>query len=326
MLIDQFGRKATDLRVSVTDRCNYRCLYCMPEDVKWLPKPQILTFEEIEHLVLLFASEGVRKLRLTGGEPLVRRELPVLVERLHKINGIEEISLTTNGYYLKEQAKDLKAAGIQRLNISLDSLRADRFYEITRSNSFHRVIEGIAAAKEAGFDPIKINCVPIRGFNDDEIIDFLQWGAQEKLQIRFIEFMPLDGDHHWKRHNVVSQAEILEKVKQTDTIQTIEQSKPVPAVQYQYGSGSTGNFGVIPSVTAPFCSNCSRIRLTADGKFRTCLFAIQETDLLGPLRAGAADDHLVDMLRNAVYHKWAGHKINDPDFQQPARAMYAIGG
>ncbi|MGH9857982.1 MAG: GTP 3',8-cyclase MoaA, partial [Acidobacteriota bacterium] len=177
MLIDQFGRQATDLRVSVTDRCNYRCLYCMPADVQWLPKPQILTFEEIEHLVVLFAAEGVHKLRLTGGEPLVRRDLPLLVKRLSNIQGIEEISLTTNGYYLKEYAKDLKAAGIQRLNISLDSLRADRFFEITRSNSFDRVMEGIAAAKVAGFNPIKINCVPIRGFNDDEVINFLQWGA-----------------------------------------------------------------------------------------------------------------------------------------------------
>ena len=325
MLTDQFGRQATDLRVSVTDRCNYRCLYCMPEDVKWLPKPQILTFEEIEYLVRIFAGEGVRKLRLTGGEPLVRRDLPVLVERLRKIEGIEDISLTTNGYFLKEFAKDLRAAGIQRLNVSLDSLRADRFYEITRNNSFDRVMEGIAAAKEAGFDPIKINCVPIRGFNDDEIVDFLQWGAVENLQIRFIEFMPLDGDHHWKRENVVSQSEILEIVKRTGAIHTLEQSRPTPAIQYQHGSG-TGAFGVIPSVTAPFCGNCSRIRLTADGKFRTCLFAIQETDLLGPLRAGINDENLVDVIRNAVYHKWAGHKINDPDFQQPARAMHAIGG
>ena len=297
----------------------------MPEDVQWLPKPQILTFEEIESLVRLFAAEGVRKLRLTGGEPLVRRDLPILVERLSKVEGIEDISLTTNGYYLKQYAKDLKAAGIQRLNISLDSLRADRFYEITRNNSFDRVMEGIAAAKEAGFDPIKINCVPIRGFNDDEIVDFLQWGALENLQIRFIEFMPLDGDHHWKRENVVSQSEILDIVKRTGVIRTLEQSRPAPAIQYQDSSG-TGAFGVIPSVTAPFCSNCSRIRLTADGKFRTCLFAIQETDLLGPLRAGARDDVLVDVIRNAVYHKWAGHKINDADFQQPARAMHAIGG
>ncbi len=325
MLIDKFGRQATDLRISVTDRCNYRCLYCMPADVKWLPKPQIMSFEEIEHFAILFALEGVRKLRLTGGEPLVRRDLPLLVERLCKIKGIEEISLTTNGYYLKEFAHSLKAAGIQRLNISLDSLRPDRFEKITLSNSFDRVMEGIAAAKTAGFDPIKINCVPIRGFNDDEIVDFLQWGARENLQIRFIEFMPLDGDHHWKRENVVTQAEILEKVKQEGSIRALDQSRPAPAIQFEYGSG-TGEFGVIPSVTKPFCGDCSRIRLTADGKFRTCLFAMEETDVLKPLRAGTPNEALVDMIRKAVYHKWAGHKINDPDFQQPARAMYAIGG
>lgn len=323
MLIDQFGRQATDLRVSVTDRCNYRCLYCMPADVKWLPKPQILTFEEIEQLVRLFASEGVKKIRLTGGEPLVRRDLPLLVERIRKIESIRDISLTTNGYYLKEFAADLKSAGIHRINISLDSLRPERFAAITKSNSFDRVMDGIAAAKAAGFDPIKINCVPIRGFNDDEIVDFLKWGAGENLQIRFIEFMPLDGDHHWKRQNVVTQSEILEKAAGTSYVQPLQQSKPAPSVQFEHGSAQ---FGIIPSVTQPFCGNCSRIRLTADGKFRTCLFAINETDLLTPIRSGVSSDVLVDMIRNAVYHKWAGHKINDPDFQQPARAMYAIGG
>ena len=325
MLLDKFGRQATDLRISVTDRCNYRCLYCMPADVQWLPKPQILSFEEIEYFTKLFAKEGVRKLRLTGGEPLVRRDLPVLIEQLSKIPGIEDISLTTNGYYLKEFAHSLKAAGIQRLNISLDSLRTERFAEITKSDSFHRVIEGIAAAKDAGFDPIKINCVPIRGFNDDEIIDFLKWGAEENLEIRFIEFMPLDGDHHWKRENVLTQAEILEIAKQSGSVRLQKQSKPAPAIRYRSGNG-LGEFGVIPSVTEPFCGSCSRIRITADGKFRNCLFAIEETDLRTPLRAGVPEEDLLELIRNAVYHKWAGHKINDPDFQQPARAMNAIGG
>ena len=325
MLIDKFGRQATDLRISVTDRCNYRCVYCMPAEVQWLPKPQILTFEELEHLVTLFAQEGVTKLRLTGGEPLVRRDLPLLAERLNKIEGIHEISLTTNGYYLKEYARALKSAGIQRLNVSLDSLRPDRFEKITRNNSFHRVLEGIAEAKAAGFDPIKINCVPIRGFNDDEILDFLEWGAEQKLQIRFIEFMPLDGDHNWKRENVLTEAEILERVRDAKSIAARSQSKPAPAKLFEYSDGS-GEFGVIPSVTRPFCADCSRIRLTADGKFRNCLFALQETDLLGPLRRGVPDNEIVDLVRNAVYHKWAGHKINDADFEQPARAMYAIGG
>ena len=307
----------------MTDRCNYRCLYCMPADVQWLPRPQILTFEEIERLVQVFASQGVRKVRLTGGEPLVRRDLPHLVQRIAAIEGIQDISLTTNGYYLKEFASDLKVAGLQRINISLDSLRPDRFAKITRSNSFDRVMLGIAAAKAAGFHPIKINCVPIRGFNDDEIVDFLKWGAAENLEIRFIEFMPLDGDHQWKRQNVITQSEILEKAVGTPYFEPLKNPKPAPAVQFENGSSQ---FGIIPSVTNPFCGNCSRIRVTADGKFRTCLFAIQETDLLTPLRSGASNTVLIDIIRNAVYDKWAGHKINDPDFQQPARAMYAIGG
>src|SRR5262249_41595457 len=211
MLIDKFGRVATDLRVSVTDRCNYRCVYCMPADVEWLPKPQILTFDEIEAVVRIFVSEGVKQLRITGGEPLVRRDLPVLITQLARIQGIEEISLTTNGYYLKQYAQALKDAGIQRLNVSLDSLRADRFERITKNNSFQRVLDGIQEAKQVGFHPIKINCVAIRGFNDDEIADFLKWGAENGLQVRFIEFMPLDGDHTWTRANVLTKSEILEK-------------------------------------------------------------------------------------------------------------------
>jgi cyclic pyranopterin phosphate synthase len=296
----------------------------MPAEVQWLPKPQILTFEELEHLVTLFAQEGVTKLRLTGGEPLERRDLPLLAARLNQVKGIQDISLTTNGYYLKEYAHALKSAGIQRLNISLDSLRPDRFEKITRNNSFHRVLEGIQAAKAAGFDPIKINCVPIRGFNDDEILDFLEWGAVEKLQIRFIEFMPLDGDHNWKRENVLTEAEILDSVRSAKSAVPKPQTKPAPAMLFEYSDGS--EFGVIPSVTNPFCGDCSRIRLTADGKLRNCLFALQETDLLGPLRRGVPDHEIIDLIRNAIYHKWAGHKINDEDFEQPARAMYAIGG
>lgn len=325
MLIDQFGRKATDLRISVTDRCNYRCVYCMPEHVEWLPKPQILTFEEIETLTRIFAAEGVNEIRLTGGEPLVRKDLPLLVSRLVKIEGIESISLTTNGYYLKEQAQNLFDAGIKRINISLDSLRPERFAEITRNNSFHRVMEGIEESKRVGFSPIKINCVAIRGFNDDEILDFLRWGAENGLQIRFIEFMPLDGDHQWNVKNVLTQAEIIEAARKLGGIEKLDAGTPAPANQYVYASGE-GNFGVIPSVSEPFCGHCSRIRLTAEGKFRTCLFALQETDLRGPLRAGAGKDELTAMIQKAVYHKWAGHKINDPDFEQPARAMYAIGG
>lgn len=325
MLVDSFGRKATDLRISVTDRCNYRCVYCMPAHVEWLPRPQILTFEEIEVLARLFAAEGVNEIRLTGGEPLVRKGLPVLVAMLRGIDGIESISITTNGYYLKDQAQQLFDAGIGRINISLDSLRPERFAEITKSNSFDRVLEGIEEARRVGFDPIKINCVAIRGFNDDEILDFLRWGAENHLQIRFIEFMPLDGDHQWNRKNVLTQAEILQIAGQFDLIQKVDEKNPAPANKYTYDHGK-GEFGVIPSVSEPFCGHCSRIRLTAEGKFRTCLFALEETDLRGPLREGKSAEELSALIREAVRLKWAGHKINEKDFVQPARAMYAIGG
>ena len=325
MLIDTFGRKATDLRISVTDRCNYRCVYCMPAHVEWMPKPEILTFEEIQFLARLFAAEGVKEIRLTGGEPLVRKDLHRLVSMLGEIEGIESISLTTNGYHLKRQAQQLYDAGIRRINISLDSLRPKRFAEITRSDSFNSVMEGIEEAKKTGFDPIKINCVAIRGFNDDEVVDFLRWGAENRLQIRFIEFMPLDGDHLWDLKNVLTQAEILEKAAQFQPVGGDAQGEPAPAVKYSYSDGA-GEFGIIASVTEPFCSHCSRIRITADGKFRNCLFALEETDLRGPLRAGAPPEELVTLIRSAVLRKWAGHKIGDTDFVQPDRAMYAIGG
>lgn len=324
-LIDKFGRMASDLRISVTDRCNYRCVYCMPAEVEWLPKPQILTFDEIEFLARLFVRLGVSHIRLTGGEPLVRRDLPALAGRIAKIEGLQDLSLTTNGFHLKELARPLKDAGITRINISLDSLRADRFAEITRSNSFERVMEGIDAARNAGFDPIKINCVAIRGFNDDEIVDFLRWGRDHRLQIRFIEFMPLDGDHNWNRSRVLTQSEILEKAAAFGDVAEILGEEPAPANKFSYASGA-GNFGVIPSVSAPFCANCTRIRLTAEGKFRNCLFAIDETDLRGPLRSEASEEQIVSLIRGSVWEKWAGHKINDSDFTQPKRAMYAIGG
>ena len=325
MLKDQYGRIATDLRISVTDRCNYRCVYCMPADVEWLPKPQILSFDEIEHLARLFVSLGVNQIRLTGGEPLVRRQLPLLASRLARIEGLQDLTLTTNGYYLKEFAQPLKDAGITRINISLDSLRADRFAEITKSNSFDRVMEGIRAAQAAGFDPIKINCVAIRGFNDDEIVDFLTWGKDNRLQIRFIEFMPLDGDHNWNRNRVLTQAEILEKASEFGDVTGILEEEPAPATKFSYAGGE-GNFGVIPSVSSPFCGSCNRIRITAEGKFRNCLFAIQETDLRGPLRSGATNEELAALIQDAVFNKWAGHKINDADFEQPKRSMHAIGG
>jgi cyclic pyranopterin phosphate synthase len=296
----------------------------MPSHVEWLPKPQILNFEEIEFLARLFVNLGVESIRLTGGEPLVRRNLPSLAARLAKIEGLKDLSLTTNGYYLPEQARDLYEAGVRRINISLDSLNEAKFHEITGSDSFQRVMAGIEAAREAGFDPIKINCVAIRGFNDDEIVDFLRWGKEKNLQIRFIEFMPLDGDHRWSRERVLTQEEILQKVNASDFAEYKQSKDDGPAAQFT--STSSDHFGVIPSVTQPFCANCSRIRITADGKFRTCLFAISEVDLREPLREGVSSEELTRLIRAAVADKWAGHKINDPDFVQPPRAMYSIGG
>jgi GTP 3',8-cyclase len=324
MLIDQFRRKATDLRISVTDRCNYKCVYCMPSHVEWLPKPEILSYEEMETLAHIFASEGVTEIRVTGGEPLARRDVHKLIAKLIRIPGIEDVSVTTNGYYLKEQAQALKEAGIRRINISLDSLQEKRFREITRSSSFDRVMAGIREAQKVGFDPIKINCVVIRGFNDDEIVDFLEWGASQNLQIRFIEFMPLDGDHQWKRVNVLTKAEILQRAGEFGRVHPIFENEISPASRYLFAE--RGEFGVIPSVSEPFCARCSRIRITADGKFRTCLFATEETDLRTLLRSGASEEEIVELIRSAVFQKWAGHHINDPDFVQPQRAMYAIGG
>jgi cyclic pyranopterin phosphate synthase len=325
MLIDQFGRHATDLRISVTDRCNYRCVYCMPSHPQWLPKPEILSFEEIEFLTKIFAKEGVNQIRLTGGEPLVRRNIDELIRKLYSIEGIEDISLTTNGHFLSDLASTLKQAGIRRLNISLDSLRADRFAQITGSNSFEAVMKGIEESIRVGFDPIKINCVAMKGFNDDEIPVFLDWAKEKGLQIRFIEFMPLDGDHQWNRSKVLSQAEILELAQSYSPVRPVDSEGPAPAKRYSYSNGA-GEFGVIPSVTEPFCDHCARIRLTADGKLRNCLFALHETDLKTPLRAGCEVEELIGIIRKNVYKKWAGHRINEDDFQQPSRAMNAIGG
>jgi cyclic pyranopterin phosphate synthase len=325
MLMDRFGRRARDLRISVTDRCNYKCAYCMPAHVEWLPKPEILNFDEIARLAGIFVCEGIEKIRITGGEPLARRDLVILASRLAAIEGVHDISLTTNGYFLAELAAPLRDAGVQRINVSLDTLRPDRFRNVTGSDSFERVLQGIRAARSAGFEPIKVNCVVVRGFNDDEIVDFLRWGMGEGLEIRFIEFMPLDGDHHWALKNVMSQAEILQRIGEFFPVEKVECKEPRPAVRFGV-SGSSAEFGVIASVTEPFCTNCSRVRLTADGKFRTCLFAMEETDLKGPVRSGMSRENIAAIVREAAFRKWAGHRIHEKDFRPPDRAMYAIGG
>jgi len=323
-LTDSFGRVHTDLRISVTDRCNFRCTYCMPEEgMDWIPRSEILTFEEIERLASLMVSRlGVDSIRLTGGEPTIRAHLPVLVEKLAALP--VDLAMTTNGATLGSMADSLKTAGLGRLNISLDSLRADRFERLTRRDELDRVLGGIDAAVAAGFEPVKINCVVMRGVNDDEIVDFARFGRERGVEIRFIEFMPLDADGTWTGGAVVSQAEIIAAIDDTFTLDSGHRGHD-PATVFRYADGA-GSVGVIPSVTEPFCGSCDRVRLTAEGSLRNCLFALDETDLRGPLRDGAGDDELVALIEGNVAGKWAGHAIGQVNFIRPAKSMSQIGG
>ena len=325
-LVDGFGRTVRDLRVSVTDRCNFRCTYCMPaEGMVWQDRAELLTFEEMTRIVGICTSRlGVDGVRLTGGEPTVRAHLPVLVQQLASLPVRPDLAMTTNGAALRLMAEDLRAAGLDRINISCDSLRADRFAEITRRDSLAAVLDGIDAAKSAGFDPVKINCVLMRGVNDDEIVDFARFGREQGVTIRFIEFMPLDADDRWQRGSVVPSQEVLEQVAATFPIEAIAHG-PEPASRFRYTDGA-GEVGVIASVTQPFCASCDRVRLTADGQFRTCLFAIDETDLRAVVRGGGSDDDLEAAIRTAVGNKWAGHQIGNVTFVRPPRSMSQIGG
>ena len=324
-LIDSFGRVADDLRISVTDRCNLRCTYCMPpEGMPWLPRSEILTYEEIDRLVGVFMSLGVHTVRLTGGEPLARRDLPVLVEML-AARGVPDLSLTTNGVLLAEHADALARAGLKRVNVSVDSLLRHRFAEMTRRDALDRVIDGLRAAEAAGLQPIKLNCVVVRGTNDDEVVDFARFARETGYDVRFIEFMPLDEDQAWTRDAVVPSREIVERIAAVYPLDAIEHG-PEPATMWRFRDGARGSIGVIASVTEPFCASCNRIRVTADGQFRTCLFALQETDLRALLRDGATDAEIADAIRTAIAEKWVGHKINDADFERPARSMSLIGG
>lgn len=326
-LIDKFGRIVRKMRISVTDRCNFRCQYCMPaENIPWLPRQEILTFEEIERLTRIAVELGVEKIRLTGGEPLARADLDRLIRMLKTIPGIKQLSMTTNGYHLPQKARLLREAGLDSVNISLDSLKPERFFELTRRDYFDRVMEGIEAAAKVGYDPLKINCVVMRDINDDEIADFLRWGERHDYIVRFIEFMPLDGDRKWSRERVVTAKEILERAEaELGPIMPVDTPASDPARLYTYGEGKA-RFGIIASVSQPFCGACDRIRLTADGKIRNCLFSVDELDLRTAMRAGADDDELAEIMKQAVWIKWAGHLINQQDFVQPERAMYAIGG
>ena len=329
-LVDPFGRVIRDLRVSVTDRCNFRCTYCMPEEgMTWLPREEVLTFEEIERLGRLMVERyGVDSIRLTGGEPTVRAHLPVLVRKLAALrtaHGPIDLAMTTNAATLRLVAGSLRDAGLSRLNISLDSLRRDRFEEMTRRDELDRVLDGIDAALEAGFDPVKINTVVQRGVNDDEIVDLATFGRQRGVEVRFIEWMPLDASGRWDGGAVVGQDEIVATIDAVYPMEQMPARGAAPADRWRYLDGG-GTVGVIPSVTKPFCGDCDRVRLTADGQLRTCLFATDEFDLRAAMRRGESDDEVAARIERAVATKWAGHKINQVDFVRPARSMSQIGG
>src|SRR5580704_11323491 len=311
-LEDTFGRLHDNLRISVTDRCNIRCFYCMPEeDVKYAPREEILSFEEIERFVRVAVSLGVTKIRVTGGEPLVRKDLPVLIGKLSAIPGVHDIALTTNGVLLAGHAQALYDAGLRRLNVHLDTLDRERFLKITRRDELHKVMEGIYAAQRTGFDPIKINAVAVKNLVEPDIVPLARFGREQGIEIRFIEFMPLDSQGLWSRKNVLSADEIIETLsREISPLEEIPNRDPrAPATEYRYADG-VGSVGFIASVTRPFCLNCNRIRLTSDGKLRYCLFAIEETDVRALLRSGAPDEEIAATLRATVQKKWIGHEIN----------------
>jgi cyclic pyranopterin phosphate synthase len=324
-LVDRFGRVADDLRVSVTDRCNFRCTYCMPaEGMAWLPRSELLSFDEIRRLMGIFLDLGVRTVRLTGGEPLLRRDLHVLVRSLRDL-GVPDLSMTTNGFLLAAQAERLAEAGLTRVNVSVDSLLAHRFAAITRREGLSRVMDGLRAAERAGMAPVKLNCVVIRGTNEDEVVDFARFSRATGYQVRFIEFMPLDADAGWRADQVVPSEEVLAAIDDVFPLVRMDHG-PEPARLYRFADGSPGRIGVVSSVTKPFCGDCNRIRLTAEGQLRTCLFALDEVDLRARLRGGASDQDIAIAVRQAVDGKWMGHSIGSPVFVRPPRSMSMIGG
>ncbi len=313
--------------MSVTDRCNFRCQYCMPaEGLPWLERAEILSFEEIARLVAVFASMGVGDVRLTGGEPLVRRDFPKLAAMLTAIDDVDEVSVTTNGFLLERDAELLVAAGIDRFNVSVDSLQRDRFYELTRRDALPQVLRGLeklATFPEA--HPIKINAVAIRGFTEEEALPFAEFARRTPYEVRFIEFMPLDADRAWTRSQVLSGAEIRAAIHAVHPLEPEPREPSATARVYRFADGH-GRIGFINPVSEPFCADCNRVRLTADGRLRTCLFSLNETDLRGPLREGAGDRELEQIIRDAVWRKELKHHVGEPGFIQPARSMSAIGG
>ncbi|MGH9106930.1 MAG: GTP 3',8-cyclase MoaA [Acidimicrobiales bacterium] len=324
-LLDTFGRQVHDLRVSVTDRCNFRCRYCMPsEEMRWLPRSEILTFEEIERVAgVLVEHFGIGSIRVTGGEPTARAHLPQLVARLARLP--VELSMTTNGAALGHLARPLAEAGLHRVTISLDSLCPERFAAITRRDMLGKVLEGVDAALEAGLRPVKLNVVLMRGVNDDEVVDLARFGRERGVEVRFIEFMPLDGAGEWSSDKVVPAAEILERVGAAFALEPLPTRGAEPAERYRYLDGG-GLVGIVASVTRPFCEACDRVRLTAEGALRSCLFAVRERDLRAVLRGGGTDDDLAEAIEAEVATKWAGHAIGKVNFVRPARSMSQIGG
>ncbi len=331
-LIDTFGRTHDNLRISVTDRCNIRCFYCMPEEgVKFEAREHVLSFEEIERFVRIAVSLGVRKLRLTGGEPLLRRGLASLIRKLNAIEGIEDLALTTNGVLLADQAQELHDAGLHRINVHLDTLDRERFKQITRRDDFDRVMRGIEAAERIGYN-IKINAVAVRNLVEPDIVPLARFGREHGIEIRYIEFMPLDAQGLWDKGRVLTADMMIEMLgNEIGPLRAIPDQDPrAPATEYEFEDGG-GKVGFIASVSRPFCLNCNRIRLTADGKFRYCLFAIEETDIRSLLRdrsisEAAADEKIAAAVRQSVREKWIGHQINTQRFVPPPRPMYSIGG
>ncbi len=330
-LIDRYGRTVRDLRISVTDRCNFRCTYCMPEEgLNWLDRAEVLTFEEIERVARLCVERfNVDSLRLTGGEPTVRAHLPRLIERLAALRLSDgrkpDIALTTNGATLRSIAQQLRDAGLDRINISLDSLQRERFLAMTRRDELDNVLAGIDEAVAAGFEKVKVNSVIERGTNDDEIVALATFGRERGVEVRFIEFMPLDATNEWEKQKVVTQDEIVSMISEVYPLEQIPARGAAPADRWRYLDGR-GSVGVIPSVSHPFCGDCDRVRLTSDGQFRTCLFATNEFDLKSIMRNGGSDDEMAQVIIDAVGTKWAGHQINQVNFIRPNRSMSQIGG
>jgi cyclic pyranopterin phosphate synthase len=325
-LLDTFGRVHNNLRVSVTDRCNLRCTYCMPEDVVFMDRAELLTFEEITRFVEVAAPLGIDKIRLTGGEPLMRRDLPRLVAMLRRVEGIRDIGLTTNGLLLADHAQALFDAGLRRINVSLDTLDPGRFRQLARRDGLDKVLDGILAAKRARFDPVKINAVSIRGITELEVVPLARFAREHGLEMRFIEYMPIGADQ-WERGKVYFAHEIMEQLESAvaPLVPAEDYDPRAPAMEFCYTDGG-GKVGIIASVSRPFCMSCNRVRLTADGKLRNCLFALDEVDVKGLLRAGAPAEEIAEVIRANVTAKWEGHEINTARFIKPRRTMHSIGG